>query len=147
MSKLPISIGFYEHHCNMSELEKTTRAKKAISFDTLPEAISELIDRVARIEELLALERVPAEPVNETLNIAEATLILRLTKSTIYSKVCRGELPAFKAGRRLYFDKQELQDWVRSSRKKTNDDIRVEAQRYLPSNRSMPASTRRAYRR
>lgn len=130
----------------MSQVEENTTEKKAMSFDLLPQAISELIDRVARIEQLLLEERSPAAVENEMLNITEATVFLRLTKSTIYSKVCRGEIPAFKTGRRLYFDKQELTGWIKSSRKTTNEDIRAKAERFLSSSRFMPATKRRAHR-
>jgi excisionase family DNA binding protein len=130
----------------MSQVEENTTEKKAISFDLLPQAISELIDRVTRIEQLLREERSPAAVENEMLNITEATVFLRLTKSTIYSKVCRGEIPAFKTGRRLYFDKQELTGWIKSSRKTTNEDIRAKAERFLSSSKFMPATKRRAHR-
>jgi len=133
-------------HCGMSQPEENATEKKAMSFDLLPQAISELIDRVARIEQILLEERVPASWDNELLNITEATAFLRLTKSTIYSKVCRGELPVFKTGRRLYFDKQELTAWIKSSRKTTNEDIRSNAERLLSSSKLMPAAKRRAYR-
>jgi excisionase family DNA binding protein len=119
---------------------------KVLSFDLLPKAISELIERVARIELLLREERQPVAAENEMLNITEAATFLRLTKSTIYSKVCRGEIPAFKTGRRLYFDKVELTAWIRSSRKTTNEDIRATAERFLSSSKFMPAAKRRAHR-
>ncbi|MFD0792080.1 helix-turn-helix domain-containing protein [Mucilaginibacter litoreus] len=121
--------------------------KKPLTFDNLPEAISQLLERVARIEDLLNRERQPVQPENEILNITDAAAFLRLTKSTIYSKVCRGELPAYKTGRRLYFDKAELTEWIKSARKNTNEDTRRAARNYLNKNSLMPVNTRRAYRR
>jgi excisionase family DNA binding protein len=129
----------------MSQSEENPAEKKVLSFEQLPQAISDLIDRVVSLEHLLREERLPAAPDNEMLNITEAAAFLRLTKSTIYSKVCRGEIPAFKTGRRLYFDRAELTNWIKSSRKTTNEDIRANAQRFLTSSKYVPA-TRRAYR-
>lgn len=133
-------------HWLMSQSEENTAEKKVLSFDLLPQAISELIERVASIEKLLREERAPAAPDNQLLNITEASALLRLTKSTIYSKVCRGEIPAFKTGRRLYFDKAELTAWIKSSRKTTNEAIRAAGDRILSSSKLMPAEKRRAYR-
>jgi len=120
--------------------------KKALSFEQLPQAISELIERVARIEHLLTIDRQPVTTENELLNITEAATFLRLTRSTIYSKVCRGEIPAFKTGRRLYFDREELTTWIKSSRKTTNEDIRAYTNQFMTSKGLMPAVKRRAYR-
>jgi len=133
-------------YCSMSDPDQNT-VKKPLTFDNLPEAISQLLDRVGHIEELLIRERQPVPPENEILNITDAAAFLRLTKSTIYSKVCRGELPAYKTGRRLYFDKTELTEWIKSARKKTNEDTRRDARNYMNKNNLMPANTRRAYRR
>jgi len=130
----------------MSENAENNREKTVLSFDLLPQAISELIERVARIETLLSNERQPVITENELLNITEASTFLRLTKSTIYSKVCRGEIPAFKTGRRLYFDKQELTGWIKSSRKSTNEDIRNRVSQLMQARGLMPAVKRRVYR-
>ncbi|WP_199138729.1 helix-turn-helix domain-containing protein [Pedobacter sp. ASV12] len=48
----------------------------------------------------------------ELFDVEQTTEFLRLSKSTVYSKVCRGELPGYKAGHRLYFKKDELKNWL-----------------------------------
>ncbi|SHL95581.1 helix-turn-helix domain-containing protein [Mucilaginibacter sp. OK098] len=127
-------------------MEDSANEITPITFDSLPAAMAQLIEAVSRIEQLLTEERLPTKAEEKMLNITEATVFLRLTKSTIYSKVCRGEIPAFKTGRRLYFDKQELTGWIKSSRKTTNEDIRAKAERFLSSSKFMPATKRRAHR-
>ena len=53
----------------------------------------------------------------EFVDIAGAAKILRLAKPTIYSNVCRGEIPAHKVGRRLLFKVSDLRGIIKT---KTN---------------------------
>ena len=41
------------------------------------------------------------------------------------------ELPVMKRNRRLYFSKDELMEYLRVGRKKTNSEIEAEANEYL----------------
>jgi excisionase family DNA binding protein len=63
----------------------------------------------------------------EILTIQEAAEFLSLTVPTMYSKVSKGELPSCKRGKRLYFSKTDLVNWVKSGRQKTNAEIESEA--------------------
>lgn len=74
------------------------------------------------------------EPTNQPeqlLTIQEAAEFLRLTVPTMYSKVSKGELPVMKRGKRLYFSRTELLDYLKAGRKKTNTEIEKEAKAYL----------------
>ena len=62
----------------------------------------------------------PAAPM--LLTIREAADFLHLTVPTIYSKTSRGELPSMKRGKRLYFDRDELSDYIRAGRRMTNSE-------------------------
>jgi hypothetical protein len=64
----------------------------------------------------------------QLLTIQQAGEILNLSVPTIYGLVSRAEIPVSKRGKRLYFSKQELLDWVKAGRKKTNSEIADEAQ-------------------
>ena len=59
---------------------------------------------------------------SDTIDINEAAKITGYTKSTIYTKVSRNQIPNFKQGG-LRFDRKELIDWMRSSKNKTYRDI------------------------
>jgi len=72
------------------------------------------------------------EQADQLLTIDEAGELLHLTKPTLYSKVSKGELPGVcKQGKRLYFQKQSLIDWIKSSQRKSNAEIEAEAESYL----------------
>ncbi|MDR6941397.1 helix-turn-helix domain-containing protein [Mucilaginibacter pocheonensis] len=100
-----------------------------LTFEQLPQAVSLLLEKVQRIEALLEGQQNPAIP--EMMDVSEAADILKLSVAALYSKVCRGEIPYYKPGRRLYFKKDELVAWMSKTRRKPNFEIRQEAEEYL----------------
>jgi len=70
----------------------------------------------------------------DTIGIEEASKMLMLSESTVYSKVSRGELPVVKRGRPLYFSKNQLEEYMSSKKPKTTSKIQYEAERALISN-------------
>ncbi|WCM42697.1 helix-turn-helix domain-containing protein [Flavobacterium sp. CBA20B-1] len=98
--------------------------------------------RLSSIENLiLDLKHKPqsVEPTNQPeqlLTIDEVAILLHLTKPTIYSKISKNELPGVcKQGKRLYFDRQTIIDWIKQGRKKSNAEIEAEANAYLSNNK------------
>ena len=73
----------------------------------------------------------PTAPPEQFLTIQEAADFLNLSKATIYSKVSRNELPVMKRGKRLYFSRTELLNYLKAGRKKSNAEIEAEASSYL----------------
>jgi len=63
------------------------------------------------------------------LTVDQTSKLLKLSVSTIYSKVSRKEIPAFKAGKRLYFSRDEIMDWIKSGKIKNIAEIRNEINR------------------
>ena len=101
----------------------------------------ELIDaRLSSIEDVLLnikhqpKEVEPSKTPEQFLTIQEAAQLLHLTVPTLYSKVSRRELPVMKRGKRLYFSKSELIDYIKEGRKKSNFEIEQDAQNYINSN-------------
>jgi excisionase family DNA binding protein len=103
----------------------------------------EAIDaRLTNIEALLLdlfstkFNQDPHNNISEKLmTVSEAAELLSLATPTIYALVQRREIPFSKreGSKRLYFSKQELLEWVKSGRKKTNDEIQAEAESELSS--------------
>ncbi|TPE42490.1 helix-turn-helix domain-containing protein [Pontibacter mangrovi] len=100
-----------------------------LTFEKLPQAVSELHDKVSRIEQLL-LERQVAEKEEEMFTVAQAAAFLKLSVGTVYLKVSNREIPVNKKGNRLYFYKSELEKWIKGGRKKTVSEIQQETQTY-----------------
>tara|TARA_B100000508_G_scaffold55003_2_gene42604 strand:- start:3203 stop:3514 length:312 start_codon:yes stop_codon:yes gene_type:complete len=53
---------------------------------------------------------------NDLLNSNQAAKLLGYKKSTIYSKVSRGEVPVYSSGRPLVFSKKDLLEWMENGR-------------------------------
>ncbi len=108
--------------------------KKAIvmeqySFDQLPRAVSELHQKLDSIQDLLLESRQAVPQAIELMTISQAAEFLKLSVQTLYGKVCHREIPVSKKGKRLYFYKSELEEWIKSGKKKTMNEIREQ----LPS--------------
>ena len=103
-----------------------------ITFEQLPQAVSQLQDKLDNIERLLLSQNNTPQPEEDRLlTIREAAEIIHLTVPTVYGLVQRSEVPVCKRGKRLYFSKQELVAWILSGRKKTISEIRADAESYL----------------
>lgn len=78
----------------------------------------------------------PTDQPEQLLIIDEVATLLHLTKPTVYSKVSKNEIPGVcKQGKRLYFDRQTIIDWIKQGRKKSNAEIEQEAEAYLLNNK------------
>ena len=108
-----------------------------LTFDKLPEAVAMLTKEVSELKRLLIekQEQAPTDQPEQLLTIQQAAEFLSLTVPTIYSKVSKGELPVMKRGKRLYFSRAELLEYVKAGRKKSNAEIEQEAKAYLLNNK------------
>jgi excisionase family DNA binding protein len=94
-----------------------------LTFDQLPRAVSELLEKVSKIEDILSHDHHDETDADSLFSIKQASAFLNLSISTIYGKVCRREIPVSKQGKKLYFNKTELLEWIRSGRKSTLAEI------------------------
>jgi len=92
---------------------------EVLTFDQLPMAVGELLEKVTKIEDLLRRDNEEKSDSRSLFSVKQASSFLNLSASTIYGKVCRREIPVSKQGKRLYFDKSELLAWIKAGRKKT----------------------------
>ena len=85
--------------------------------------MNKIHDKLDYLEKLIVRISNVEENKEELLNIQEASKLLNLSVSTIYSKVCKREIPVNKQGKRIYFYMHELMKWVKSCRVKTYFEI------------------------
>lgn len=65
------------------------------------------------------------------LTTDEAAAYLGISKSHLYKMTSRGEVPFYKPnGKVCYFDRLELEEWIRSNRASTDSEINQQAQSY-----------------
>src|ERR1035437_5929372 len=103
-----------------------------ITFNNLPEAVTQLRNDISEIKRLLLSKRgEPSPEADQLLTIGEAADLLHLSVPTCYTKVCKRELPVMKQGGRLYFSKRELLDWLIKGRRKMKSEIDQQATDYV----------------
>lgn len=75
---------------------------------------------IAEFRALMA-EFLPAKvPVsNKLLTVQQVADLLGYKISNIYALTHRREIPFMKKGRKLWFNEDEIQEWIKSGRKKT----------------------------
>lgn len=68
----------------------------------------------------------------QTLNIDEAAIYSALSVSYLYKLTSTQQIPHFKPrGKIIYFDRSELDEWLRQNRVKTTAEIETEASNHL----------------
>ena len=97
-------------------------------------SVSEVRQLLRQELEAFFAERALISPQPESDQIGGIELaeqITGLAKPTIYGLVAQSKIPCMKQGKKLYFSRQELTDWIKQGRRKTLDDIEVEASSYI----------------
>jgi excisionase family DNA binding protein len=83
--------------------------------------------QLARIERLLAGQK-------ETLTLEEASAYSGISKSYLYKLTSSGTIPHYKPeGKIIYFDRAELNSWLKRNRVKTTEEIEQETADYVRS--------------
>lgn len=99
---------------------------KTDKYQKKAEKLDAILRGLERIETLLENLLSEKSSGDDLITITETSQLVKLSVSTIYSKVNRNEIPAFKIGKRLYFSRVEITAWIKSGRKKTIAEIRSE---------------------
>lgn len=69
------------------------------------------------------------------LNFEEACTYLSISKSHGYKLTSKGLIPHSKRGKRIYFQKSELEQWLLSNKVETVSDMKQEMDNYLNGKR------------
>lgn len=94
-------------------------------------------ERLDRIEKLLQNIYATKDTKNvgviipEIMNVKEVATYLSVTPSAIYKYTSSKEIPHSKRGKRLYFNREEINAWVLENKQLTNNDIERMASDYL----------------
>ena len=85
-------------------------------------------EKLTNIETLLTISKT-------VLNLDEACTLTGLSKSHIYKLTCWGKIPYYKQAKHLYFDRLELENWLKTNRFKPSEELEKEASTYVTLNR------------
>ena len=89
------------------------------------ENLQSIDDRLRNIETLLLSQKT-------VLNFDEVAVFTGLSKSHLYKLTCSGGIPCFKpSGKHIYFNRQEIEQWLMQNRKPTNVEIDSQVKNYI----------------
>ena len=96
-----------------------------------------ILERLDRIEKAITVLNYISEmpDSNQIMNISEIAVYINVAKSTIYGMTHRNTIPHYKNGKKLYFKKSDIDEWIFSKSIKTKDDIENEAMEHIRKNR------------
>ena len=85
-----------------------------------------VLDKLTVIESLL----VATQP--KPLTLKEAAEFLDFSRSYLYRLTSQGRVPCYKPeGKRVYFDRAELVDWLKRNRIRPQEEIEEKASSYI----------------
>ena len=90
---------------------------------TMEESIVLMEKRLENIERMLTEQSLATK---EILNFNEAALFLDISHSHLYKLTSQRQIPHFcPQGKRLYFKRDELQDWLLRNRQEETESVAV----------------------
>lgn len=93
-----------------------------------------ILTRLDRIEKLIGEMSGERTDNDFVLDVKQAAKFTHLSESRIYKFTSQKEIPHYKKGKRLYFKKAELREWLTNHKIITNADIEKEAINYIIRN-------------
>ncbi|NEW77992.1 MAG: helix-turn-helix domain-containing protein [Gelidibacter sp.] len=90
-----------------------------------------IIERLDRIEKMLKTQQAMQKQV---LNFHETCTYLELSQSHLYKLTSTGAIPHYKPnGKKLYFQREELDQWLLRNRSDSQYEVEQQAANYLIS--------------
>lgn len=98
---------------------------KSLQYTTSEKKLSLILEKLEKIEAKLK------DSDFQIMNIDEAAKYLSFKKSYLYKMTCCNDIPFYKPGKKVYFNKVDLDNWILSHRRKSNEEIEKEADEYI----------------
>jgi len=90
---------------------------------------------MANKNELTQLDRIERNSLlasKSVLTFEDVVLLTGFSGSHVYKLTCSRQIPHFKPhGKHIFFDKAEVEDWLKQNRVMTTDEINKEATNYI----------------
>lgn len=88
------------------------------------------------LSRLEAIERMTTLAAKNVFTFEEAALITGLQKSYLYQLTSKHEIPFYKPNNKmLYFDRKELEEWMKRNRVQTRAEAEQQAINYVVTGR------------
>ena len=118
------------------------RLKIDLTFEKLPQAVEYLIRKVEALEALLREEKSELTESDKWFNIEDLCAYLpdKPAKQTVYSWVSNKRIPYHKQGKKLQFLKSDIDNWLKSGKRKSVDELKAEAHRFVNEKKERSAA-------
>lgn len=93
--------------------------------------LSNLIKKAVRAEISEHQSLPDKSPSDDILTVDQTAQFFNLSKSTVYRLISMRELPVMKRGKRCYFLKEDLIDYLKAGRNQSRSEIESESNTYL----------------
>lgn len=98
--------------------------------------LEKMVESLAHIEQLLSEQN--AMTFNkETLDLDEAVAYTKYSKGYLYRLTSERRIPHCKRGRKIYFDKERLDSWLKLHPVKSDAELESEAQTYCATHNNL----------
>ena len=89
--------------------------------------MEEIISKIDKLGSLII-----TQGQKRALTLEEVALYTGLSKSHLYKLTSTGGIPCYKPnGKQIYFDREEIDNWLLRNRLKTAEEIEAEAATYV----------------
>jgi len=100
-------------------------------FQEIDSKINAIQAQLLKIQESLASTRQIFKPEDDIISIQEACTITHNAIGNMYILTSKSLIPHMKRGKRLYFSRTELINWIKEGKKKTIKEIDEETDQNL----------------
>ena len=84
------------------------------------------------IEQLNRIEQYTLLSAKNVLSLDDVAILIGLSKSHLYKLTCNHQIPHYKPnGKQIYFDRGEVEAWLKQNRVATQAEIEAQAVTYL----------------
>lgn len=109
-----------------------------ITFESLPQAVEMILRKIEGLEVVLeTLAGTGGTSKDKWMNLTQLCDYLpdHPAKQTVYGWVNSSYIPYYKKGKKLAFLQSEIDQWLASGKRKTDEEIQMEVAKYMESNR------------
>ena len=87
------------------------------------------------LKQLVDIRKFSLLAAKNILDVDDVVALTGLSKGFVYKLTCRKEIPHYKPnGKLLYFDRQEIESWMKQNRVNTIEEAEQTASKYLINN-------------
>ena len=84
------------------------------------------------MEQLNRIEKYTLLSAKNVLSLDDVSVLTGLSKSHLYKLTCRHQIPHYKPnGKQVYFDRGEVENWMKQNRVATEQEIEEKAATYV----------------